>query len=146
MRTAFRLTVVLSLAVLGVAPVLAQEPAPPQTPAPAEEPAAEIPLFTGSFGAGLSMTRGNADTTMFNVSFGATYDPGTFGVVKAEGLYLRGTTDGEDTADRMFFLARYERALTSLIEPLLIMVMGVVVGGILICLYLPMFNIGSLIQ
>ncbi len=37
-------------------------------------------------------------------------------------------------------------ALTSLIEPLLIVVMGVVVGGILICLYLPMFNIGSLIQ
>ncbi|OFW54334.1 MAG: pilus assembly protein PilC [Actinobacteria bacterium RBG_16_70_17] len=37
-------------------------------------------------------------------------------------------------------------ALVSLIEPLLIMVMGVVVGGILICLYLPMFNIGSLIQ
>jgi type IV pilus assembly protein PilC len=37
-------------------------------------------------------------------------------------------------------------ALTSLIEPLLIVVMGVVVGGILICLYLPMFNIGSLIK
>lgn len=37
-------------------------------------------------------------------------------------------------------------AMTSLIEPLLIVVMGVVVGGILICLYLPMFNIGSLIQ
>jgi type IV pilus assembly protein PilC len=37
-------------------------------------------------------------------------------------------------------------ALTSLIEPLLIVVMGVVVGGILICLYLPMFNIGSLVK
>ena len=37
-------------------------------------------------------------------------------------------------------------ALTSLIEPLLIVVMGVVVGGILICLSLPMFNIGSLIK
>ena len=37
-------------------------------------------------------------------------------------------------------------ALTSLIEPLLIIVMGVVVGGILIALYLPMFNIASLIQ
>ena len=32
-------------------------------------------------------------------------------------------------------------ALTSLIEPLLIIVMGVAVGGILIALYLPMFNI-----
>jgi type IV pilus assembly protein PilC len=37
-------------------------------------------------------------------------------------------------------------ALTSLIEPVLIIVMGVVVGGILICLYLPMFNIGNLVQ
>jgi type IV pilus assembly protein PilC len=37
-------------------------------------------------------------------------------------------------------------ALTSLIEPILIIVMAVAVGGILICLYLPMFNIASLIQ
>lgn len=37
-------------------------------------------------------------------------------------------------------------ALTSLIEPLLIIVMGLTVGGILIALYLPMFNIASLIQ
>ncbi|MEX2419975.1 MAG: type II secretion system F family protein, partial [Acidimicrobiia bacterium] len=37
-------------------------------------------------------------------------------------------------------------ALTSLIEPLLIVVMGLAVGGILIALYLPMFNIANLIQ
>jgi type IV pilus assembly protein PilC len=37
-------------------------------------------------------------------------------------------------------------ALASLIEPILIVVMGVAVGGILICLYLPMFNIANLIQ
>ena len=37
-------------------------------------------------------------------------------------------------------------ALTSLIEPILIIVMGVAVGGILICLYLPMFNIANLIK
>jgi type IV pilus assembly protein PilC len=37
-------------------------------------------------------------------------------------------------------------AITSLIEPMLIVVMGLAVGGILICLYLPMFNIGKLIQ
>jgi len=37
-------------------------------------------------------------------------------------------------------------ALTSLIEPLLIIVMGATVGGILIALYLPMFNIANLIQ
>ena len=37
-------------------------------------------------------------------------------------------------------------ALTSLIEPILIIVMGIAVGGILISLYLPMFNIANLIQ
>jgi type IV pilus assembly protein PilC len=37
-------------------------------------------------------------------------------------------------------------ALTSLIEPLLIVVMGVCVGGMVIALYLPMFNIIKLIQ
>jgi type IV pilus assembly protein PilC len=37
-------------------------------------------------------------------------------------------------------------ALTSLIEPILIVVLGVVVGGILISLYLPMFKLVDLIQ
>jgi type IV pilus assembly protein PilC len=32
-------------------------------------------------------------------------------------------------------------ALTSLIEPLLIVFMGVVIGGIVICMYLPIFNL-----
>ncbi|MCC7076702.1 MAG: type II secretion system F family protein [Acidimicrobiia bacterium] len=38
------------------------------------------------------------------------------------------------------------QALTSLIEPLLILVMGLAVGGMLIALYMPMFNIINLIQ
>jgi type IV pilus assembly protein PilC len=37
-------------------------------------------------------------------------------------------------------------ALTSLIEPLLIVVMGVCVGGMVISLYMPMFNIIKLIK
>jgi len=37
-------------------------------------------------------------------------------------------------------------ALTSLIEPLLIVVMGGVVGGMVVCLYLPMFNIIKLVK
>jgi type IV pilus assembly protein PilC len=64
---------------------------------------------------------------------------------------------GEETGALEVMLAKvadfYDRevddavnALTSLIEPLLIIVMGVVVGGILICLYLPMFNIGNLVS
>jgi type IV pilus assembly protein PilC len=37
-------------------------------------------------------------------------------------------------------------SLTSLIEPLLIAVMGGAVGGMVVSLYLPMFNIIKLIQ
>ena len=37
-------------------------------------------------------------------------------------------------------------ALTSLIEPLMIVVMGTLVGGMIISLYLPMFNIIKLIK
>jgi type IV pilus assembly protein PilC len=37
-------------------------------------------------------------------------------------------------------------ALTSLIEPILIVIMGIVVGGMIVSLYLPMFNIIKLIK
>jgi type IV pilus assembly protein PilC len=37
-------------------------------------------------------------------------------------------------------------SLTSIIEPILIVVMGVIVGGMLIALYMPMFNIINLIK
>lgn len=64
-------------------------------------------------------------------------------------------TIGEETGEIDGMLEKvadfYERevedtvaALTSLIEPLLIVVMGVTVGGILIALYLPIFNIAGL--
>jgi type IV pilus assembly protein PilC len=37
-------------------------------------------------------------------------------------------------------------ALTSIIEPVLIVILGVIVGTIVICLYLPLFNIPKLIK
>ncbi len=37
-------------------------------------------------------------------------------------------------------------ALTSLLEPLLIAFMGLTVGGILVALYLPMFNLVNVVQ
>jgi type IV pilus assembly protein PilC len=66
-------------------------------------------------------------------------------------------TVGEETGELDGMLAKvadfYERevedtvnALTSLIEPLLIVVMGVSVGAILIALYLPIFNIAGLVS
>jgi type IV pilus assembly protein PilC len=49
----------------------------------------------------------------------------------------------------MFYDAEVQattEALTSLIEPLLIAFLGVVVGGMIVCLYLPIFQITSLIH
>ena len=37
-------------------------------------------------------------------------------------------------------------ALTSLIEPLLIAFLGVIVGGMIVALYMPIFNIITLIK
>ena len=37
-------------------------------------------------------------------------------------------------------------ALTSLIEPLLIAFLGVVVGGMIVALYLPIFNIATAVK
>ena len=37
-------------------------------------------------------------------------------------------------------------SLTSLIEPLLIAFLGIVVGGMIVALYLPVFNIATLMQ
>jgi type IV pilus assembly protein PilC len=37
-------------------------------------------------------------------------------------------------------------ALTSLIEPILIVIMGIVIGGMIISLYLPMFDVINLIK
>jgi type IV pilus assembly protein PilC len=36
--------------------------------------------------------------------------------------------------------------LTSLIEPLLIVFLGVVVGGIVICMFLPIFKLSDLVS
>ena len=36
--------------------------------------------------------------------------------------------------------------LTSLIEPLLIVFLGVVVGGIVICMFLPIFQLGNIVS
>ena len=66
-------------------------------------------------------------------------------------------TVGEETGELDAMLGKvadfYERevedtvsALTSLIEPLLIVVMGISVGAILISLYLPIFNIAGLVS
>ena len=38
------------------------------------------------------------------------------------------------------------KAMTSLIEPIIICVMGVVIGAIVICMFLPIFQMSSLVD
>jgi putative salt-induced outer membrane protein YdiY len=65
-----------------------------QAPAPAK-------AFTGNFGFGFALTGGNTDTKSFNLSFEATRDPKTKNIIKAKGLYLRSSSQGETTADSL---------------------------------------------
>ena len=57
--------------------------------------------YTGSLGAGLSLTGGNTDTTSFNISGELKYDPKTKNVMLFDGLYLRASANNEDTTDRL---------------------------------------------
>ena len=91
MRVTAICSVLFVLATAG--PAAAQAPAPPAAPA-------SPPPLTGSIGAGLAATSGNTDTSTFNLSFNATYDPKTRNVVKAEGLFLRGSSNGVTNVDR----------------------------------------------
>src|SRR5215208_4142546 len=90
----------LSLLLLST-PVFAQAPAP----APPSGPWAE------SVTAGLALTSGNKDTSTLNLGYDLVYDPKTRNLVKSEGLFLRGKSDGELTADRLALNGRDEYKL-----------------------------------
>jgi putative salt-induced outer membrane protein YdiY len=92
-----------------VVPVFAQT-AP--AAAPAAAPAPPPPLWTGSIGAGIAVTSGNSDTSNVNLSFKAVRDPKTKVVFSTEGLWMRGTGNGELTADNLTFGAKVSRQLS----------------------------------
>jgi putative salt-induced outer membrane protein YdiY len=85
-------------------PAYAQQPAPP-----VEDPG----TWTGSAGAGLSLTSGNSDTLNFNVAFDLTRDPKTRNVMKFKGLYLRGEQDDATTVNRTSLSFRDQYALST---------------------------------
>lgn len=63
--------------------------------------------------AGLALTNGNKDTSTLNLGYEAVYDPKTRNVVKTDGLYLRGKTEGTVTTDRLGLNGRDEFKLHS---------------------------------
>jgi putative salt-induced outer membrane protein YdiY len=85
----------------------AQDPAAP-APAPPDPPP---PGWTGSFGAGLALTQGNSDTSTINVAYEVKRDTGSPFLFKSTGLFLRGETEGELTADRLVLDGRVDRKL-----------------------------------
>ena len=90
----------------GVSTVGAQTP--PATAPPPEPP----PGWSGSAGLGLSLNRGNTDTSNLNVTFEATDDPKTNYVWKFKGLYLRGENNRQLAVDRLLLEGRNQRSLT----------------------------------
>jgi putative salt-induced outer membrane protein YdiY len=82
---------------------LAPPPAPPEPPPP---------LWTGSLGAGVSVTSGNTETSSYNLAFSAVRDAKKKYLFRTEGLYLSSEQDGVDTADKTPLLVRAERSLS----------------------------------
>ena len=80
---------------------------------PPAAPAAPAGPWTGSAGAGVAFTSGNADTSNFNASYDVTYDPKTKNVVKSDALYLRGKNAGNLTVNHLGFDARDQYQLTT---------------------------------
>lgn len=85
------------------------QPPPPPTPPPAEPPG----IWTGSAGAGMSLTNGNSDTVNYSLAFDITRDAKTRHVLKWTGLYLRGEREGELTVNRISLGFRDQYAITT---------------------------------
>lgn len=88
---------------LSAVTMFAQEPAPPagQT-------------WSGDFGAGLSLTRGNSDTKNVNLALNLAQKINARNVVKYDAFYLRADNNGDLTVDRTTFGARDEYTLSPL--------------------------------
>src|SRR4051812_33111321 len=107
MSRALVLLVRRSAVALAVALLPAIAAAQPPPPAPAPPPPPE-PAWTGSIGAGLAFTSGNADTSTVNASFNVSSRAKARNVFKAEAIYLRGEEEGDLNLNRLSFRTRDE--------------------------------------
>jgi putative salt-induced outer membrane protein len=92
---AFCLVLVLCLCA-AVQPAAAQAPPPPHK------------VWDVAASAGIAATSGNSDTSQFNAAYDLTYDPLTKNIFKSNALLLRGTTEGDVSAERFLFNIRDE--------------------------------------
>ena len=75
-------------------------------------PAVAPQTWTESISLGLATTHGNRDTTTFNAGYEVTYNSQRRNRVRSDGLFLRGSTEGELTADRLQLNGRDEYRVT----------------------------------
>jgi putative salt-induced outer membrane protein len=94
--------VVVVLSFVCAVPAFAQDPPPP-----------EPKIWTVTASAGLALTSGNSDTNTVNLAYDLTYDPQTRNIIKSDGLFLRGETEGELSAHRTGLNVRDEYRLTN---------------------------------
>jgi putative salt-induced outer membrane protein len=57
---------------------------------------------------GIAATSGNSDTSQFSAAYDLAYDPLTRNIFKSGALFLRGTTEGDVSAERFLFNVRDE--------------------------------------
>lgn len=91
-------TTLCAVALLGSL-LIPQAPPPAAPPSPADPK--PVKAWNGSLSAGLSLTRGNRDTSNFNVAFDLAHDEKRGNVFKADGLYLRGKSEANLTGDQL---------------------------------------------
>jgi putative salt-induced outer membrane protein YdiY len=96
--------VVAVLAVLFAPSLYAQAPASAAPPAPTS-------AWKETASAGLAVTSGNTDTSTLNLGYELVYDPKSRNMVKSDGLFLRGKTDGALTSERIGVNGRDEYKL-----------------------------------
>jgi putative salt-induced outer membrane protein YdiY len=82
------------------------------TPVRAQAPPTPPKVWTTTVSAGLALTSGNTDTSNINAAYDIVYDPQTRNVLKSDGLFLRGETEGVLSANRIGLNVRDEYSLT----------------------------------
>lgn len=95
------LHVVTLLAVLAVAGTAAAQDIPP--------PAAPPPSWTGSLSAGLAATQGNSDSSTITLAYEVKRDTGSPWRFTSGGLFLRGSSEGQLTTNRLTLNGRQDR-------------------------------------
>jgi putative salt-induced outer membrane protein len=77
-------------------------------PAAAQAQAPPHKIWDVAASLGIAATSGNSDTSQFNAAYDLTYDPLTRNIFKSRALFLRGTTEGDVSAERFLFNVRDE--------------------------------------